>query len=319
MSVNYTPDGEWLTSASSNGVLQFYGKHNCSFRPFGYGEALVGLTNVSFCSDYDDEQDAGNLYWMSSSTSDGRIRVYQVLPGTTYKSLGEATENGNETLVTAIAPDHSVVATGSADRILRIYQLTNDNGIRLTRTIEQGIDPHGGGLAAGHSSRIFSIKFVPQLPQCFLSAGWESNVLLYDIRAPLSPVRQFVGPRISGDAVDVKDNLIACASDRLTSQIQFFDLRDGAQIGNDVNVGANLFGLKLAPSLNSSKELVAWVAGSQGNCVKCVSVKTGEELYSVENVEESMFAIDVCPDRPGSVHVGGGKGALYRIQAVGSQ
>lgn len=311
MSIQFTPDFEWVAAAGSTGAVQFTSRsHTAIFRPFGLGDRDTGLTNISFCKDYNDEGDQ-NSYWMSASSSSGMVRVFEIIPEKMYKSLGEAREENNETLVTAMSHNHQLVATGGADKVLRLYAVTPDDGIRLTQRIEQGIDEHGAP-SIGHGSRIFAIKFLPD-NHTFLSAGWESSVLLYDTRCGNVPQRQFQGPRISGDAIDLSGNLLVCASDRLTDQLQFFDFGSGQKVGESVSFNSSLFSVKLSSRKGSP---VAWVAGSKENMVACVDIKSRKVLSSVRNLDESMFTLDVDGDRPGVVYAGGGAGSVYRITVI---
>jgi WD40 repeat protein len=311
MSIQFTPDYEWVAAASSTGAVQFTSRtHSAMFRPFGLGDRDSGLTNICFCKDYDDEGD-NNSYWMSASSSSGLVRVFQVVPEKMYKSLGEAREEGNETLVTALSQDHHLVATGGSDKVLRVYVVTPDDGIRLTQQFEQGIDEHGAP-SVGHGSRIFAIKFLPD-NHTFLSAGWESSVLLYDMRCGNVPQRQFQGPRISGDGIDIAGNLLACASDRLTDQLQFFDFGSGQKIGQDVSFSSSLFAVRLATRKGNP---VAWISGSKENMVSCVDIKSRQVISSVTHLDEAMFTLDVNADRPGLVYAGGGAGSVYRITVI---
>lgn len=310
MSIQFTPDFEWVAAASSTGVVQFTSRtQNTVFRPFGLGDRDTGLTNIAFCKDYNDEG-SQNAYWMSASSSSGLVRVFEVIPGERYNTLGEAREE-NETLVTALSPNHKLMASGGADKVLRVYTVTPDDGMRLTQSIEQGIDEHGAP-SIGHGSRIFAIKFLPD-SFTFLSAGWESSVLLYDTRAGNSPQRQFQGPRISGDGMDLSGNLLVTASDRLTDQLQFFDFGSGQKVGKDVSFNSSLFSVRLSTRKGNA---VAWVAGSKENTVACVDIKTREVVTSIRNLDEAMFALDVNGDRPGLIYAGGGAGSVYRITVI---
>lgn len=306
MSIQFTPDMEWCACAISNGMVNFYsGQRTSTFRPFGLGDN-DGLTGISFCKDYNDEGEQ-NAYWMTARSSSGILRAFEVVPGRIYKSLGEAQEQGNEILCSAFSDDRRYLVSGGSDTILRLYVLTED-GLKFTQKFEQGIDEHGAP-SIGHASRIFAIKFLPD-NACFLSAGWESSVLLYDTRAGNVPQRQFQGPRVSGDGLDFSGNLLACASDRLTQQLQFYDLGSGQKIGEDVSFNSNLYSVKLS---KRKGQAVAWVSGAKENMVSCVDVKTRKVTTVIKGMEEAMFCLDVNDDRPGQLFAGGGCGAVYRL------
>jgi len=68
--------------------------------------------------------------------------------------------------------------------------------------------------STGHNNRIFALKYIPELENIIVTAGWDSNVFVWDIRER-QPIDYFKAPRVSGDAVDYKGGnlLIGCADD----------------------------------------------------------------------------------------------------------
>lgn len=71
----------------------------------------------------------------------------------------------------------------------------------------------GGKNLPGHSSRIFSVKFHPQDQNVLLSAGWDKTIQVYDLRQERT-VASIYGPHMSGDSLDVYDDLIIAGSNR---------------------------------------------------------------------------------------------------------
>ena len=77
---------------------------------------------------------------------------------------------------------------------------------------------------AGHSNRIFSLKFLPEDPNVILSCGWDANLLIWDIREKKS-VGAFYGPSTSGDSLDYKNGVILTGSYRNKDQLQIWDFK----------------------------------------------------------------------------------------------
>lgn len=51
---------------------------------------------------------------------------------------------------------------------------------------------------------MFSVKFVHDNPNILMSGGWDSNLLIWDMRVGES-VGSLFGPNLSGDSIDYKD------------------------------------------------------------------------------------------------------------------
>ena len=87
----------------------------------------------------------------------------------------------------------------------------------------------GGAPSAGHSNRVFSLKFVPDDPQLLLSGGWDNTVQLWDLRIK-QPASSMYGPHICGDAIDVSGNEVVTGSWRPSKQLQIWDLRKSEHV-----------------------------------------------------------------------------------------
>jgi COMPASS component SWD3 len=59
-----------------------------------------------------------------------------------------------------------------------------------------------GTLTAGHSNRVFSVKFSPADENVIVSGGWDNTLQIWDVRVGHS-VRGIYGPHIAGDAIDM--------------------------------------------------------------------------------------------------------------------
>lgn len=79
----------------------------------------------------------------------------------------------------------------------------------------------------GHSNRVFAAQFNKEDRNMVASGGWDSNVILWDIRTGKSS-GSFYGPLICGEAIDFKKdgNTILTGSHKWQDGIQLWDLRN---------------------------------------------------------------------------------------------
>ncbi len=56
--------------------------------------------------------------------------------------------------------------------------------------------------SAGHSNRIFALKFHPTNSNILVSGGWDSTVQIWDLAKRIS-IKSIYSPHICGDAIDI--------------------------------------------------------------------------------------------------------------------
>ena len=308
MSITSSPDGAVMAASMSDGVVQFIGQDlSVKFRPYGLGGTDVGLTCGKFGREERTVNGMPGYNFLTTSTT-GLLRCYNVVPGKINELAGTGTEIGNELLVGEFTPDCQSIVTGGSDTKIRLYRRREEE-LELVQTYEQGIDSHGAPTL-GHVSRIFAIRFYDS--NVFLSAGWESSMMLFDMRAGKCAVRPFDGPRISGDGIDFRGNVVVTASDRISEQVQVFDFGSGKKM-MEKTVGSKLYATRIT---DRKDKLCAWFAGNEGNGLYCMNLKTLTMVSEVTQIPESMFCIDVNPDDDSLLYAGGAALSLYRIRIV---
>ena len=52
-------------------------------------------------------------------------------------------------------------------------------------------------------NRVFALKFLEETPNILLSAGWDGNLLIWDLRDHKC-VGTIFGPNLSGDSLDFR-------------------------------------------------------------------------------------------------------------------
>ena len=119
----------------------------------------------------------------------------------------------------AYSRDGAKFATGGKDAKLRIYDDETKKVINEFSRNEFDLE-----TTRGHCNRINAIVWHPTDPNILLSAGWDNSLQVWDLRSPIA-VKSMIGPNVSGDALDVNEDLILTGSWRTENQIQLFDIR----------------------------------------------------------------------------------------------
>ena len=221
LTVRFTNDGTYLAAVSSGGPIHFFGDKSFAVSPCGLAETSTTTT----CMRFSPTAELGAV-----CLSSGSVQLWDVSNAKNQQATwkAEAREEGNETLVAEFSTDGKKVVSGGKDTKIRLYDV-QEGGARLepVSLFEQGLDCHGQPTL-GHSNRIFALKFLT--PHTFLSAGWETSMLLFDTRAGTVAQRSFEGPSVSGDGIDFIDNTVVAASYRTKNQLQVFDISSGREM-----------------------------------------------------------------------------------------
>lgn len=114
-----------------------------------------------------------------------------------------------------INSDCSKFATAGHDKIVRLY---DDE----TKSLISALAPSYNEV--GHSNRIFSVCFHKEETDLLVSGGWDKILVFYDARTP-KIIGNILGVNISGDAIDLKDNLILTGAYDQKNHINIFDIR----------------------------------------------------------------------------------------------
>ena len=119
-------------------------------------------------------------------------------------------ENEHSILCMDYNLDGSRLATAGKDFNVRVY----DEDIKSVSVIFAA----AGWKQSGHNNRVFSVKFIHDNPNILMSGGWDSNLLIWDMRVGES-VGSLFGPNLSGDSIDYKDGQVLTGSYRSKDQL----------------------------------------------------------------------------------------------------
>ncbi len=145
--------------------------------------------------------------------SDGNIVHWHTLSG---KVLHVLNDKENPILCLDYNSEGSFFATAGNDKKVKIW----DESMKVLHSTMKGCSLS----KPGHSNRIFSVCFDKSDSNLLASAGWDNTVQFYDIKSGCI-ISSIYGPHISGDSIDIKNNLLLTGSYDTKNQIQLWDLR----------------------------------------------------------------------------------------------
>ena len=78
-------------------------------------------------------------------------------------------------------------------------------------------------MQPGHNNRLFSVKIVPYDRNIIISGGWDQNIVLWDVRTK-GTIGCILGPKICGDAIDIREGIVLTGANRMSEQLQLWDM-----------------------------------------------------------------------------------------------
>lgn len=214
--VRFSPDDSLVAAGCGDSVVRVF---HCDDGRLAYNlereAADVSSRMPLTCLRWRPATGSGTKNVLLSANSDGTVQHWHV---TSRKCLHTITETDNQVYALDYRADATAFATAGKDYAVRVYDEATKT---LTAKLASG---WVGAPSAGHSNRIFTLKFVPDDPQLLLSGGWDNTVQIWDLRIN-QPCASMYGPHICGDAVDVSGNEVLTGSWRQSKQLQIWDLR----------------------------------------------------------------------------------------------
>eukprot|EP00933_Yihiella_yeosuensis_P047499 TRINITY_DN43334_c0_g1_i1.p1 TRINITY_DN43334_c0_g1~~TRINITY_DN43334_c0_g1_i1.p1 ORF type:complete len:354 (+),score=60.57 TRINITY_DN43334_c0_g1_i1:73-1134(+) len=223
--VRFSPDEEYLAASFANGAINIYnaatGKQEFVLNNQGEGKDLSSMplpTTQLRWRPHSAQSKTKSVLISVNAEVDGQILHWHIKSG---KCLHTITEKGNQLFCLDYFNDGSQFATAGRDRIVRVYDEATK---RLVQTLQ------GGDLkdTAGHSNRVFSLKYHPDNPHVILSGGWDNTVQVWDTRKAHS-IRSLWNCYLCGDSVDFSADgkHILTGSWRTEKALQIWDFGTG--------------------------------------------------------------------------------------------
>jgi len=172
----------------------------------------------------------------------------------------------------------------------------------------------GFGQYPGHSNRILALKFHPLDPNIIISAGWDHNVHFWDVRQERS-YAAIQGPTVSGDALDMKNNLLLTGSWRNDDQLEIWDYNMRKKVMNvDWEYGQNVSGAYIYSCQFSKTNDESIVAGSSSiNEVRAYDRTADNKDFGRVSNSKGVYCVDYA-NNSDMFSFCGGEGRVHVIQ-----
>ncbi|KAJ9472147.1 Ribosome biogenesis protein WDR12-like protein [Diplonema papillatum] len=304
--VRYSGDGKYCAAACGNGAARIFETATWTpvqrLRSMAHNAEGHAATAIRWRP-----HGPTKAYDLIVACASGVIQQWSWDEETDAEYVGAIVEPGNEILCVDYSPDGTQFASVGSDRIVRIYDTMSG---KLSHKLDTGIDARGFAKQ-GHTSRIFSVRFLNA--HRLVTGGWESACQVWDLRTGRSD-RQLLGTHVGSDGLEVAPaaSTVIVASYRATNQLMLFDPATGREttppnISRRFN-GSNLYSVKLAAN---QSYLVC--LGSKPNAIYLVDIRTGDLIGCIKNLPETYFTLDINPQKPNEVVVGGTHSSLMTL------
>eukprot|EP00754_Rhynchopus_humris_P049335 Rhum_TRINITY_DN833_c0_g1::Rhum_TRINITY_DN833_c0_g1_i1::g.2379::m.2379 len=214
--VSWSPDGRLIGSAGADGKFIAY---------MGRSGKLAHEQNLNTDRD---TVPLTSLVWGSSSTyyvakSNGVVAKHDLKE---REALQTWVEQGNDAYTLAINKEATLLASGGSDGCIRLY----DCGAARA-TPAHVFATKDKFEAMNNPIRIYALRYCRASPHVLASGGWQT-VKLWDVRARGDkPVREILGPYMTGDGIDfASDGSLVTASHRIEDQVEVWDWGSGKKI-----------------------------------------------------------------------------------------
>ncbi|CAM6121070.1 unnamed protein product [Calypogeia fissa] len=282
----FSVDGKWLAIGTRAGFVQIHDVEDGRlaftldlFQPGLKKRWPCTALGIRPCQPGDSSYNV-----LLSCDLNGQIHYWHMTSG---MHLGISKEPNNSVYAIDFHPTGARFATGGHDFKVRIYDA-------ITRSITQTLEEGNGWDTAGHSNRVFAVKWHPKHIHVALSGGWDSTVQVWDTRAHHS-VQSIYGPFICGDALDMNEagDLVLTGSWRANQQLQEWDFGSGRLV-QDIPLQQNgeescrLYCAKYGKGM--SQKLIA-AAGSGSNEKYLLSTTTNKIVAGLPQVDKATHGL----------------------------
>ncbi|KAJ3238402.1 hypothetical protein HDU81_007883 [Chytriomyces hyalinus] len=321
--VKFSPNDEYIAAASGSSFIQMYSTNSNEMvrtlvAPSELGKDILPCTNVCFRPE---SNGYTNKNVLVAGYADGRIIHWHYTSGQIISTIQEEDIQINGLSYQAgynDGPGQYFAACGS-DKTVRIYDAQNHKKM-LDMTGGQGF------VSAGHSNRVFAVKFHPSDQHMLISGGWDNTIQFWDTRVGHS-VRSIYGPHICGsDALDINapGTEILSASFAKTDQLQTWDFATGAlletipwSIMEGEKKSSLLYSASFGKSRGGQQYIIAGGCGSN-NEIKMFNVQTGRAIGVVQGFTHSVYSVALSNNER-MVAAGGAFKAVYSYDVDYSQ
>ena len=301
-SIQFSPDGEQIAVGYGNGAVCMVknSEHDPVVSPVFHGQKKLPTLAIKF-------HFLQKLVFTAGAA--GEVNVWDFLDlQTSSEPKTSLIEDGNEINALDICSDGLYFATAGKDRHIRLYDC---NTLRLYHTIAapDALAMDESSIFGGHTQKIFALKFHPDENHLFVTAGWDNCMKIWDKRMARAARKSVAGPRVCGDAIDMRGNYIITGSFVAKDSVQLWDIRGNffrnINFPHNKQKGDFIYCAKFI-----DKETI--IAGGSGINTTCAINLKGDVLVDViEYGNKAILAADSWNN--GSVLVNGGIGGILQI------
>ncbi|KRX03530.1 WD40-repeat-containing domain [Pseudocohnilembus persalinus] len=242
LNIRYDPHDLHIGVAFSDGYIKTYNEDTGKLEQklIDFNQKLSPVSSIRWFPQ------GHNTHYLLASYSNGAILLYDTIKG----ELKEIYEKGAANTFQEIKSSSKINLFNSTDEDKLVFQSQKQNEY-VSKAIECcDFNSSGKVFASGgyeqeviiydfetkqkinlkesqipkHSNRIFNTLFLPDNDNLLMSAGWDNNILFWDLRVGTT-VNYIYGPEICGDSLDYKNNKILAGSFRSKNQLEVFDMR----------------------------------------------------------------------------------------------
>ncbi|KAI9218599.1 WD40-repeat-containing domain protein [Blastocladiella britannica] len=157
---------------------------------------------------------------------DGQVVAWHAPSGQLLWSLPVVPDN--QIFGLEFSPLAPVLVTAGSDCVIRIYDDRDGigaNGHRLVQKLRHGTED----VSAGHTNRIFCVRFHPTRPELLMSGGWDSTIQIWD-RTTGTAIKSIFRPHVCGDSLDWDaDGTRILAGSRATASLSSMNFSSSTQ------------------------------------------------------------------------------------------
>ena len=296
------PEDKLIAGGYANGKIKVFDISNGSLvNEFINSEYELPVTSLRWRPQNSSKKSRNILV---AGSSEGNVTYWHVNSG---KLLNKFLEPENQVLAMDYNVDGSKLATAGKDFTVRIY---DEFTKACTNTLCSSY-----WRSAGHSNRIFSVKFIQEEPNVIISGGWDANVFFWDIREGKS-IGSIYGPSISGDSLDCQNGVILTGSHKNKEQIQTWDLGTRKIIQNiNWDLGVQNQGVYVYSAQFAKRSGNYIFTGSSGvnEARAFTNSNPSQPISSIKGMQKGCYTLD-SGNQSNILAFGGGTGYMYITQ-----
>ena len=179
-SVRFSPDGRYLAAGCGDGAIRVFNASTGTESANLTSNSSNGLpTTVIRFRPHGGDRTKNVLL---AANANGGVEPWHVSSGKLLHAF-PVKDDSNQVYALDYDQNGDRFATGGKDCAVRIY---DEDSKKLLVTLKGG-QGYGSHVAAGHSNRIFALKWHPTEPNCLVSGGWDNTIQIWDARKDGAP------------------------------------------------------------------------------------------------------------------------------------